>query len=208
MFQAFLLLSLSIPQSDDPIHVQAALGPRTEAGTRELRIDFQLAEGWSVPRFAMLPPADPAALLQLDPPPALAPVGKRPANLGEHLQMLFLDAPEERLLEIGTSSILFDTLSRPGSEGALEFNVVLYAIPPGSEGPAAARLLRRRYRLSPASAELESIASQPSSWGTGGFLQLGQQAASFELPTPYGDFRLSDALGKGFTVVTTHRSCL
>lgn len=207
MSLAVLLLFLL----DDPLALHAELPDRPlEVGVvAELSIRYELGAGWTVPGNPLLPGGAPAAMIQLDAPPAVRFEGDEAETFQALLRNAFLDVPHERMITAEATTLRFEVLAELEPESAVELNLVLYAAPDAGKDRRP-RLIRQRYRipLRPG-ARARRIDVGAAAWGRHDVLALGDTAPGFELPTPFGEPLVLDELkGEGLVLLTTYRSCL
>jgi hypothetical protein len=167
--------------------------------TVELGIDY--AEGWSGDDGGV-----PGAIVQLDVPDSVRPVGRVLTEFRELSRNEFLQAPYERLVRGDEASIELTLVGEPGDDDRIGVNVIAYLT--NDDGRAV--FARRRVEL-PVAAGAEGSADNQalrSDWGTeAAGLQIGEKAPDFTLPRADGStLTLSERLGEGSVIVTTYRA--
>lgn len=165
----------------------------------ELVVTAALAAGWAPSTKDLVP------VLQIDVPEGVELLGETHDTIREQARNEFLTAPFERILEMGAQPVAFRVTEVPADDAVLALNVVAYL---HTEEEQAATFLRRRFELplKPGAAARE-VPATSSRWGRGDFLQIGDEASSFELPRADGSFLLLDELlYKKDILITTYRA--
>ena len=185
---------------------RAALLPGVE---HHLVVSFRLAEEWSARGLPLIGSVAPQPLLQLDVPRGVELTGPRADTPDEILRAAYVDLPYERVLYEAQTRIEFRVTAELEPDTTIEFNVLLYVLPPG-EGRA--RAIRQRYRLPlEPGARAVRVPATASGWGRGSRLQLGDRLPDLRLPRVFGpECALAELTGgeKRSLVVMTYHSCL
>jgi hypothetical protein len=146
----------------------------------------------------------PRPILQIATPPSVTLAGKVLQTRQELARNEFLQAPFERLVEPGTTTVELTVTREPADDERIALNVITY-LAAGDD----AWFVRRRVELpvrAGATAQ-SSDRAEASGWGAGPGLQIGDAAPDFELPRADGStVRLSDLVARGNVVVTTYRA--
>lgn len=210
MFTPTVLLCAALaaaPPADTPMSITATIeGDRLEVGrpaSIELRIE--IADAWSSAAAGI-----PRPLVQIGVPSSVTLEGD--VLTGRALMRNeFLQAPFERAVAPGTTTIGFTLDRSPEEHERIAINVVAYlAKDAAAEGDdPEVRFVRRRVELpvrAGATATATTMAER-SSYDAGGTLQIGDRVPPLELPRADGStVALADALADGPVVVTTYRA--
>lgn len=147
----------------------------------------------------------PQMLLQIDRPKCVRLLGKEVRTLEELTKNEFLEAPYERLIEAGETTIGFKLVREPKEGDAFALNILAYT---GGENGEDHHFVRQRLTLPILPHSVGTMVSEPASnWGRNKTLQIGKKATSFSLPTAAGEtVSLRKYRGKKNVIVTTYRA--
>ena len=191
------------PGAAEPLRVTATIpAGGLEVGSTfgvDLRLEF--GEGWTDTDGGV-----PGAIVQLDVPGSVRPVGRVLTDFKELSRNEFLQAPYERLVRGDAASIELELLAEPDDADRIGVNVIAYLT--NTEGRTT--FARRRVALPIVAGATSSADTQAltSDWGTDAAgLQIGDAAPDFTLPRADGStVTLSERLGDGSVIVTTYRA--
>lgn len=165
----------------------------------EFQVDIAFAEGLSASEAGL-----PYPLLQIDVPKTVQLGGE---ELTSHKQLKrneFLMAPYERVLESASTAIPFTLKRAPKDGDSLYLNVIGYV----GDKDGNATFMRKRFQLPLKSgATATEVDAADSSWTVDDYLDIGDKAPNFTLPTADGEkVKLSDYRGQQNVVITTYRA--
>lgn len=198
----YLLPLLAVGLADTSgMNVEAKmLSSEMSAGqTYELQVDVSFAEGLSADKAGL-----PYPLLQIKVPRSAELTGQVLKSRQELMRNEFLMAPYERVLEEKSTKVEFKLRREPKDDEAFFLNVIGYV----GDGEGDARFIRHRLRLPlKGGATGEPADAADSSWDVDDYLDIGDKAPNFTLPTADGEkVKLSDYRGDKNVVVTTYRA--
>jgi hypothetical protein len=207
VFHAILLgLVACAAPSADSIKTSATLASESLEVGKSYEITFQLdvPDDLSVPVGKKMKHSP---ILQLKVPSSVRLEGKHLSTYAETRGNEFLEAPFERLIEFGTSTVKFKLGELPKAGDSIGIVVTAFF---ESEKKGNAFFFRRRLQL-PVKAGAKAVLgeSDDSSWGVDDkVLSVGQKAPLFELPLAdgSGDLPLSKYVGKKNIIITTYRA--
>lgn len=186
----------------DSVVPSAAINAETLAVGEEYEIALAVQLGSDVSVDAA---GIPQMLLQIDVPKCVKLLGKEVKTLGELSKNEFLEAPYERLVDAGETTIGFKVIREPKEGDAFGLNLLAYT---GGEDSADHRFVRQRLSLPIQPNSVGTLVSEPASnWGRNKTLHIGKKATFFSLPTAAGEkVSLKKYRGKKNVVVTTYRA--
>ncbi len=148
----------------------------------------------------------PSPILQIQVPPSVELTGKVLSTYKELASNEFLQQPFERMVKPRKNKIRFKLIKQPAANERIFLNLVAYVNPDRKDDENYFIRRRLSIALTPG-AVAEVVSPDVSDWSVEGSLQIGDEAALFELPKADGSkVALKDYLGKKNVVVTTYRA--
>jgi hypothetical protein len=205
MIQA-VVLSLMVaaaPLPDDAVKVSAKIDAgQLEVGkTYEIQLSVDIDDAYSVSRAGI-----PAPFVQIDVPKSVQLEGKVLETYKELSKNEFLQKPFEQLIDANPQKIAFKLLAQPGPDDHFTLNVTAYL----TKDPKENGWFVRRPLILPVKGGATAAPGDAnrSNWGRDEkLLQIGDQAAAFDLPTADGKkIALDTYLGKKNIIVLTYRA--
>ena len=198
-----LLVAAGQP-ADGPVNLSARLMTDSLAAgqTHRIALTATLAEGWVFPEART---AIRGFIVQVDVPRAATLAGEVLTDPRMLARNEFLQAPYERLVEAGETSIEFTVSAPPAAGEAFGLNIVAYIQKAGTDEH---RFIRRRLEL-PLKAQAVATEGDAGNthWGAADTLHVGDKADSFALPQFGGAMvDLKDFLGDRNIIITTYRA--
>ncbi len=199
---ALAAMLLAGAPDDATVTISAAyVEPELTVGeSHQIELTVELADGWSCTSSGMR-----SAMLQIDVPEGITLQGEVLTGHRELARNEFVQAPFEREIQAGMTTIEF-TLDEAAAAGAtIGLNVVAYL---NQEGSDDHHFMRRRLELPlKAGATATEVDASNTTWGVHDTLSVGDQADAFTLPQfPDTEVSLEDYLDKKNIIVTTYRA--
>ncbi len=207
MLSAILVSCISVASpAESTVGVSArwASDPTTVGEAYEFVLELDVPDDLSVPVGRRMKHSP---ILQLDVPPSVELEGKHLSNYRELARNEFLEAPFERLVERGATTVKLTLKESPKPEDAIGLIVTAFF---KSKASGAEFFYRRRLSL-PLKAGATAVAADAknSFWGVDAKqLKIGDKAPLFDLPLADGSgtLALSDYVGKKKIIITTYRA--
>ena len=206
MFDLSLAVAMCLAMretSPNMINVSATLDAKSliVGEQYEIHLTISLGEGWSASAAGL-----PKPILEIDVPESVQLSGEVLSDYRELSENEFLQAPYERLIEVGSSVVEFTLTSEPNEGDRISLNIIAY-VRHGEDENAFFVRKRLELPLQPG-ATAQPGDSSNSNWGDDGSgLQIGDHAKPFALPRADGStVTLDDYLGKTNIILTTYRA--
>ncbi len=206
MFDLSLAVAMCLAMQEtipNMINVSATLGAKSlvVGQAYEIQLRVSVAEGWSASTAGI-----PKPILQINVPKSVHLSGKVLSDHRELSRNEFLQAPYERLIEVGSNVVEFTLTTEPGADDRIGLNIITY-VRQGEDENAFFVRKRLELPLQP-EATAQGGDSSNSNWGgEGSGLQIGDRAKPFALPRADGStVTLDDYLGKTNIILTTYRA--
>ena len=206
MLDVSVVLTMCLAMQDSPqnmIDISATLDAKSLVVGQEYEIQLtvSLAEGWSASAAGI-----PKPILEIDVPKSVQLSGKVLSEYRELSRNEFLQAPYERMIEVGSNVVQFTLTSEPNDGDRISLNIIAY-LRHGEDENAFFVRKRLELPLKPGAAAQPGDSSN-SNWGDDGSgLQIGEHAKPFALPRADGStVTLDDYLGKTNIILTTYRA--
>ena len=206
MFDLSLAVAMCIAMQEtnsNMINVSATLDAKSLVVGQEysIQLTVSLAEGWSASTAGI-----PKPILQIDAPESVQLSGTVLSGHRELSRNEFLQAPYERMIEVGSNVVQFTLESDPDESDSVGLNIIAY-IRHGEDEDAFFVRQRLQLPLHPG-AQAQSGDPSISDWGgESSGLQIGDHAKSFTLPRADDSaVTLDDYLGKTNIILTTYRA--